>query len=78
MIEILGSKAQLFDAYVRHSTIAQAAPGAVDISEVQLARMVVAQEQQRLAGMPEPARRLVTTATSAPHTRPTVTGLSEP
>lgn len=49
MIEILGSKAQLFDAYVRHSTIAQAAPGAVDISEVQLARMIVAQEQQRLS-----------------------------
>ncbi|WP_344507562.1 SNF2-related protein [Dactylosporangium maewongense] len=50
MIEILGSKAQLFDAYVRHSTIAQASPGAVDISEVQLARMIVAEEQQRLAG----------------------------
>jgi hypothetical protein len=49
MLEILGSKAQLFDAYVRHSAIAQAAPGAVDISEVQLARTIVAQEQQRLA-----------------------------
>ncbi|GIH04020.1 helicase SNF2 [Rhizocola hellebori] len=60
MIELLGSKAQLFDAYVRHSTIAQAAPGAVDISEVQLARMIVAQEQQRLTGTPEQARRLVT------------------
>ncbi|MDG6101842.1 ATP-dependent helicase [Dactylosporangium aurantiacum] len=58
MIEILGSKAQLFDAYVRHSTIAQASPGAVDISEVQLARMIVAEEQQRLAGTPEPPRRL--------------------
>jgi superfamily II DNA or RNA helicase len=49
MLELLGSKAQLFDAYVRHSAIAQAAPGAVDISEVQLARTIVAQEQQRLA-----------------------------
>lgn len=78
MIEILGSKAQLFDAYVRHSTIAQAAPGAVDISEVQLARMIVAQEQQRLAGAPEQARRLVTSTTTAQHTRPTATGLSEP
>ncbi|MFC4040249.1 DEAD/DEAH box helicase [Dactylosporangium siamense] len=56
MIEILGSKAQLFDAYVRHSEIAQASPGAVDISEVQLARMIVAEEQQRLAGTPEPRR----------------------
>lgn len=60
MIEILGSKARLFDAYVRHSTIALAAPGAVDISEIQLARMIVAQEQQRLADTPEPPRRLVT------------------
>ncbi|GAA3453785.1 DEAD/DEAH box helicase [Dactylosporangium matsuzakiense] len=51
MIELLGSKAQLFDAYVRHSTIAHAAPGAVDISEVQLAKMIVAQEQERLAGV---------------------------
>ena len=38
MLELLGSKAQLFDAYVRHSAIAEAAPGAVDVSEVQLAR----------------------------------------
>jgi hypothetical protein len=65
MIEILASKAQLFDAYVRHSTIAQATPGAVDISEVQLARMIVAQEQQRLAGTAEPPSRLVTSTTSA-------------
>ncbi|MET7422683.1 SNF2-related protein [Dactylosporangium sp. NPDC005555] len=56
MIELLGSKAQLFDAYVRHSTIAQASPGAVDMSEVQLARTIVAEEQQRLAGTPEPSR----------------------
>src|SRR4030095_2476166 len=48
MLELLDSKAQLFDAYVRDSAIAQAAPGAVDISEVQLARTIVAQEQQRL------------------------------
>jgi hypothetical protein len=47
----------------------------VDISEVQLARMIVAQEQQRLAGTPEPPHRLVTATTSP---RPTVTGLSEP
>jgi superfamily II DNA or RNA helicase len=52
LLELLDSKAQMFDAYVRHSAIAEAAPGAVDISEVQLARMIVAQEQQRLAGVP--------------------------
>jgi superfamily II DNA or RNA helicase len=49
MLELLGSKAQLFDAYVRHSAIADAAPGAVDVSEVQLARTIVAQEQRRLS-----------------------------
>jgi superfamily II DNA or RNA helicase len=52
MLELLGSKAQLFDAYVRHSAIAEASPGAVDISEVQLARTIVAQEQHRLAAAP--------------------------
>jgi superfamily II DNA or RNA helicase len=49
MLELLGSKAQLFDAYVRHSAIADASPGAVDVSEVQLARTIVAQEQRRLS-----------------------------
>ncbi len=48
MLELLGSKAQLFDAYVRHSAIAEAAPGAMDVSDVQLARTIVAQEQDRL------------------------------
>ncbi len=54
MLELLGSKEQLFDSYVRHSAIAEAAPGAVDISEVQLARAIVVAEQQRLA-QSEPA-----------------------
>ena len=49
MLEILGSKQALFDAYVRDSVVTAAAPGAVDISEVQLARMIVEQEQKRLA-----------------------------
>jgi SNF2 family DNA or RNA helicase len=52
MLELLGSKARLFDAYARHSAIAAATPGAVDISEVQLARIIVAQEQHRLASAP--------------------------
>jgi superfamily II DNA or RNA helicase len=52
MLELLGSKAKLFDAYVRHSAIAEASPGAVDVSEVQLARTIVAQEQRRLATAP--------------------------
>jgi superfamily II DNA or RNA helicase len=55
MLELLDSKQQLFDAYVRHSTIAEVAPAAMDISEVQLARMIVAQEQHRLAQAPDAA-----------------------
>ncbi|MFJ5978460.1 helicase-related protein [Pseudarthrobacter oxydans] len=49
MLEILGSKQALFDEYARQSDIAASAPEAVDISEVQLARDVVAVEQERLA-----------------------------
>lgn len=48
MLELLSTKTALFNAYARHSAIAQASPGAVDISEVELARTVVAQEQHRL------------------------------
>jgi SNF2 family DNA or RNA helicase len=49
MLEILGGKKALFDAYVRDSALTAAAPGAVDISEAQLARTIVEQEQERLA-----------------------------
>jgi superfamily II DNA or RNA helicase len=52
LLEILDSKAALFDAYVRHSAIAEASPGAVDVSEIQLARMIVAQEQRRFTTSP--------------------------
>ena len=52
LLEILDSKAQLFDAYVRHSAIAEASPGAVDVSEIQLARIIVAQEQRRFTTPP--------------------------
>jgi superfamily II DNA or RNA helicase len=52
LLEILDSKAQLFDAYVRHSAIAEASPGAVDVSEIQLARMLVAEEQRRFTTSP--------------------------
>jgi superfamily II DNA or RNA helicase len=48
MLELLSNKTALFNAYARHSAIAEASPGAVDISEVELARTVVAQEQHRL------------------------------
>ena len=49
MLEILDTKARLFDEYARRSDIAESSPEAVDISEVALAQQVVAMEQERLA-----------------------------
>lgn len=49
MLEILDSKARLFDEYARRSDTALSSPEAMDISEVALAREVVAREQERLA-----------------------------
>src|SRR5690606_16937573 len=49
MLEILEQKTQLFNEYARHSDLAAATPDAIDISEVELARKVVEQEQERLA-----------------------------
>ena len=50
MLEILESKARLFDAYARRSDMAEATPDAVDISDSSLARRIVEEEQLRLAG----------------------------
>lgn len=50
MLDILGGKAGLFDAYARRSHSAESTPGAVDVSEPSLARRIVEAEQQRLAG----------------------------
>jgi SNF2 family DNA or RNA helicase len=49
MLEILAEKAKLFDEYARRSDIADATPDAVDVSDSELARRVVAMEQERLA-----------------------------
>jgi SNF2 family DNA or RNA helicase len=49
MLELLASKRRLFDQYARRSDIADATPDAVDISEAELARQVVAAERRRLA-----------------------------
>jgi SNF2 family DNA or RNA helicase len=49
MLDILGTKTRLFDAYARRSDLAESAPEAVDISEQSLARRIVEEEQQRLA-----------------------------
>ncbi|WP_220398986.1 DEAD/DEAH box helicase [Gordonia paraffinivorans] len=46
--EILANKSMLFQDFARVSDIADSAPEAVDISEAELAREVVAQERERL------------------------------
>lgn len=48
LLEILGHKERLFDAYARESELADASPSAVDLSEASLARQVVAAERARL------------------------------
>ncbi|WP_458779318.1 DEAD/DEAH box helicase [Arthrobacter sp. D3-16] len=47
--DILKDKRQLFDEFARDSVIAKQAPDAVDVSEVELARRVVAAERERLS-----------------------------
>jgi superfamily II DNA or RNA helicase len=49
MIELLAAKSRLFDDYARRSEVAEHSADAVDISETELARRVVADEQERLA-----------------------------
>jgi SNF2 family DNA or RNA helicase len=49
LLEILAEKAKLFDDYARRSDIADATPDAVDVSDSEMARRVVAMEQERLA-----------------------------
>lgn len=49
MVEMLAVKARLFGDYARRSDMADGGPGAVDISEVELARRIVAEEQERFA-----------------------------
>ncbi|MFC8432655.1 DEAD/DEAH box helicase [Streptomyces sp. NPDC057253] len=48
MIEKLEAKTRLFDAYARRSAVAEATPDAVDVSDTELARRIVEEEQARL------------------------------
>jgi superfamily II DNA or RNA helicase len=50
IVELLDTKRRLFEQFARGSDIADAAPDAVDLSEAQLAREVVAAERERLLG----------------------------
>ncbi|MGC5411308.1 helicase-related protein, partial [Streptomyces sp. DT225] len=49
MLDILARKERLFDAYARRSDVAETTPDAVDVSEGELARRIVEEEQRRLA-----------------------------
>jgi SNF2 family DNA or RNA helicase len=50
IVDILATKSRLFDEFARISETADAAPEAVDISEAELARRVLAAERERLFG----------------------------
>ncbi len=50
--EILAGKRQVFDQFVRESSLADATVRAVDVTEAQLARAVVASERARLGYEP--------------------------
>ncbi|MFI9727426.1 DEAD/DEAH box helicase [Streptomyces sp. NPDC052092] len=48
MVTMLEKKTRLFDAYARRSAVAEATPDAVDVSDTELARRIVEEEQTRL------------------------------
>ncbi|MER6125472.1 SNF2-related protein [Streptomyces sp. NPDC001795] len=48
MVTMLEKKARLFDAYARRSVVAETTPDAVDVSDAELARRIVEDEQARL------------------------------
>lgn len=50
VMEILRSKAVLFDKYARRGDMAEGSPDAVDISEVELARTIVAEGRSASPG----------------------------
>ncbi|MFF2212481.1 DEAD/DEAH box helicase [Streptomyces antibioticus] len=48
LVRMLEAKTRLFDAYARRSAVAESTPDAVDISDTELARRIVEEEQERL------------------------------
>ncbi|MFC8537655.1 DEAD/DEAH box helicase [Streptomyces sp. NPDC057249] len=48
MLDIVARKERLFDAYARRSDVTETTPDAVDVSEGELARRIVEEEQRRL------------------------------
>jgi superfamily II DNA or RNA helicase len=48
LVKLLETKTRLFDAYARRSAVAEASPDAIDVSDTELARRIVEEEQERL------------------------------
>ncbi|MFE1313301.1 DEAD/DEAH box helicase [Streptomyces sp. NPDC058755] len=48
LVKMLENKTRLFDAYARRSAVAEATPDAVDVSDTEIARRIVEEEQARL------------------------------
>ncbi|MFF7051934.1 DEAD/DEAH box helicase [Streptomyces griseorubiginosus] len=48
LVRLLETKTRLFDAYARRSAVAEASPDAIDVSDTELARRIVEEEQARL------------------------------
>lgn len=48
LVRILANKSRLFDRYARRSSMAEATPDAVDVSDAEIARRIVEEEQARL------------------------------
>ena len=63
LVKMLERKARLFDAYARRSAVAEATPDAIDVSDSELARRIVEEEQARL-GMRSTAQTADTTGTT--------------
>nr|WP_107903237.1 DEAD/DEAH box helicase [Streptomyces chartreusis] len=65
LVRMLENKSRLFDAYARRSAVAEATPDAVDISDINLARRIVEEEQARLGTTPTTAATTTPTKTPA-------------
>lgn len=52
--DILAEKRQIFDEFARDSVIASQAPDALDMSDAEIARVVIAAERERIFGSPAP------------------------
>ena len=65
MLEILATKAELFAQFAAQSEVADASPEATDITEAEVAKQVLAREQERLARFSDPGHKDVARESTA-------------